>query len=125
MHPWRLITLVGAGFCGLAMLFPFATLPVLGALDGVEAEAWPALLPLAPVVLAAAFGDWRRGLRPAAAIPLILLTCAAVLFAVVKLTDALVAVGDTAGASTGAGGFVLVGSTLMTLVGTTVALSRA
>jgi len=125
VHLWRLITLVGTGFAALAMAFPFATLPVVGVIAGIEAEAWPALLPLIPVGAAAAFGDWGRGLRPPVAIPLILSASLAVLFAVFKLTDALVSVGNTAGASLGAGAFVLLGGTLIALAGTAVALSRS
>ena len=125
MHLWRLITLVGTGFAALAMAFPFVTLPVVGVIAGIEADAWPALLPLIPVVAAAALGEWDRGLRPPAAIPLILSGSLAVLFAVFKLTDALVSVADTAGASLGAGAFVLLGGTLIALSGTAVALSRS
>jgi hypothetical protein len=125
VHPWRIITIVGAAFAALSLVFPFATLPVFGVLDGVAADAWPALLPLLPPILVAALGDWRRGLRPMVAVPVILTACLAVLFAVVKLTDALVAVRATAGAALGAGGFVLLGGTLISLGGTAVALSRA
>ncbi len=125
MHPWRLITLVGAGFAALSMVFPFATLPVLGIIAGIEADAWPALLPLIPVVATAAVGDWDRRLRPPAALGLILCSCLAVLFAVFKLSDALVSVADTAGASLGAGAFVLLGGTLIALAGSAVALSRS
>ncbi|MBI5157462.1 MAG: hypothetical protein HZA58_05535 [Acidimicrobiia bacterium] len=125
MHLWRLITLVGTGFAALAMAFPFATLPVLGIIGGIEADAWPALLPLTPVAAAAVFGDRERGLRPPVAIAVILTACLAVLFAVFKLSDALVAVNDTAGASLGAGAFVLLGGTLIALAGTATALSRS
>jgi hypothetical protein len=125
VHLWRLITLVGTGFAALAMAFPFATLPVVGVITGIEAEAWPALLPLIPVAAAAALGDWDRGLRPPVAIPLILSASLAVLFAVFKLTDALVAVADTAGASLGAGAFVLLAGTLIALAGTAAALTRS
>lgn len=124
MHPWRLVAIVGAGFAALAMVFPFATLPVYGALDGVAADAWPALLPLIPVVVAAAVGDWRRGLRPLAGIVAVIAGCAAVLFAVVKLADVMMAVRDLEAASLGAGGIVLVAGCLIALTGTITSLAR-
>ena len=79
------------------MLFPFVTLPVLGILNGVGAEAWPALIPLLPVVLVAAIGDWNRALGPTAALTAIVTVCLGVVFAVVKLADAILAVRSTAG----------------------------
>lgn len=106
------------------MLFPFATLPVLGILNGIDAAAWPALIPLLPVVLAALIGDWDRGLRPSAAIAVIVAACLSVVFAAVKLADAILAVRNASGGSVGAGGFVLVLGTLIALGGSTAALSR-
>ncbi len=106
------------------MLFPFATLPVLGILNGIESAAWPALIPLLPVVLVALIGDWSRGLRPGAAVAVIVTACIGVVFAVVKLADAILAVRNAAGGSLGAGGFVLVLGTLIALGGATAALSR-
>jgi hypothetical protein len=121
MHPWRIVALVGAGFTALSLPFPFATLPALGAIDGIEAAAWPALLPLAPIVLAAV-GDrsqasGRRGVALVAA-------SAAVLYAAFKLTDAVLAVRAASGASLGTGGFVLVGGTLVCLAGAATAAVR-
>lgn len=124
MHLWRPVAIVGAGFTGLALLFPFATFPVLGVLNGIDADAWPALLPLAPVVAVAVIGDWSRGLRPMAAFPVIVMACLAVLFAVLKLADAAVATRDIAGASLGAGNFVLLGGTLIALTGSALSLTR-
>lgn len=106
------------------MLFPFATLPVLGILDGIDAAAWPVLIPLLPVVLVALIGDWDRGLRPTGAVMVIVAACLGVVFAVVKLADAILAVRSAAGGSLGAGGFVLVLGTLIALGGSTAALSR-
>lgn len=124
MHPWRPIAIVGSAFAAVSLLFPFATLPVLGVLDGLEADAWPALIPLLPVVLVALIGDWGRGLRPGPAVGVIAAACLAVLFATAKLADAVLAVRAATGASMGAGAFVLLGGTLIALGGTAAALSR-
>jgi hypothetical protein len=51
MHPFRLVVIGGTGFGVLAMLLPFASFPVVGAVDGISADAWPALLPLMIVVV--------------------------------------------------------------------------
>lgn len=124
MHPWRPIVIGGALFASLAMLLPFATFPVAGVYDGLEAAAWPALLPLVPVVATAAIGDWSRGLRPLPAITFILLSAGSLLYAVVKIADAVVAVRSTEGASLGAGGFVLAGAVGVTLIGCVVGMNR-
>lgn len=124
MHPWHPIAIVGTAFAALSMPFPFATLPVLGVLNGIEADAWPSLIPLLPLVLFASMGDWGRGLRPTAAIAVIVPACLAVIFAVAKLADAVLAVRATTGASMGAGAFVLLGGTLIALGGAAAALSR-
>lgn len=125
MHPWRPIVLVGIAFAGLAMLFPFATFPVVGTLDGLAADAWPALLPLIPVAVRALVGDWSETPRPLGAVIVVALACCALLFAIVKLTDALVAVRAVTGAAPGAGPIVLIGGTLVAVAGTVVALSRS
>jgi len=124
MHPWRIVTLVGAGFTALSLPFPFATLPALGAINGIEAAAWPALLPLAPIVLAAVIGDRSRGLRPDGVVAALVAASAAVLYAALKLTDAVLAVRAASGASLGTGGFVLVGGTLVCLAGAATAAVR-
>lgn len=125
MHPWRIVTLVGAAFAVLSLPFPFATLPTLGAIDGIDAAAWPALLPLAPLVLAAVIGDRRRGLRSLGVIAALLAAAAAVLYAALKLTDAVLAVRSASGASLGSGGFVLLGGALLCLGGAATAAVRA
>lgn len=124
MHPWRIVALVGAGFTALSLPFPFATLPALGAIDGIEAAAWPALLPLAPLVLVAVIGDRRRGLRPVGVMAMLLAASAAVIYSSWKLTDAVLAVRAASGASLGTGGFVLLGGTLVCLGGAATAAVR-
>lgn len=124
MHPWRIVALVGAGFTVLSLPFPFATLPALGAIDGIEAAAWPALLPLAPLVLVAVIGDRRRGLRPLGVVAVLLAASAAVIYSAWKLTDAVLAVRAASGASLGSGGFVLLGGALVCLGGAATAAVR-
>jgi hypothetical protein len=124
VHPWRPIVIGGAAFSALAMLLPFASVPVAGVYDGIDAAAWPALLPLIPVVGTAALGDWARGLRPLTATGLVVLTCGAVLYAVVKIADAVVAVRSADGASLGAGSFVLTGGAAVVLIGCVLAMAR-
>jgi hypothetical protein len=124
MHPWRIVSLVGAGFAALSLPFPYVTLPALGAIDGVEAVAWPALLPLAPLLLAAIAGDRRRGLRPLGVLAALVAAAAAVLFASLKLSDAILAVRGAAGGALGSGGFVLLGGTLVCLGGAATAAVR-
>lgn len=124
MHPWRIVALVGAGFTVLSLPFPFVTLPALGAIDGIEAAAWPALLPLAPLVLAAVLGDRRRGLRLFGVMAALLAAAGAVLYAALKLTDAVLAVRAASGGSLGSGGFVLLGGALVCLGGAATAAVR-
>jgi hypothetical protein len=125
MHPWRPISLVGIAFAAVSLLFPFVTLPLLGVLDGISADAWPALLPLLPVAFAAALGDWTLSPRPWAAVALILLACSSVLFSVVKVVDANGAVSSVDDASLGAGPLVLLAGAVITLAGCVVSLSRS
>lgn len=68
MHPFRLVVLGGTGFAVLSMLLPFASFPVVGTVDGVSADAWPALLPLVLVAITALTGRWDLGLGPVAGI---------------------------------------------------------
>jgi hypothetical protein len=125
VHPWRPVALAGFGFAALAMLFPFVTLPVVGVIDGIEADAWPALIPLLPVLAAAVLGDRTEAPGPGAGVALVLLACSSLVFAIVKLSDAIIAVRNVAEGSVGAGPTVLVGGALVAMVGCVVALSRA
>ncbi len=122
VHVWRWMTLVGSGFAALALLLPFASFPVLGSIDGIGATAWPALLPLAAVGVVAVNGSRHQGLGTIGVIAVVVATAAAVLYAAVKLVDAVLAVRATSGATLGSGGFVLLGGTLFTLVGAAAAV---
>lgn len=114
MHPFRLVVLGGTGFGVISMLLPFASFPVVGPVDGISADAWPALLPLIVVVVISLTGRWDGGLGGAAGVVAVLASGTALVFSVVKVADALVAVRDTAGGSMGPGGYVLLAAVLVT-----------
>lgn len=118
MHPFRLVVVGGTGFGVLAMLLPFASFPVVGAVDGLAADAWPALLPLLLVVLLALAGRWDLGFDPFPGVLAVAACAASLIFSVLKITDAVVAVRDTAGASMGPGSFVLVAAVVVVTGGT-------
>ena len=117
MHLSRIVIIGGTGFGVLAMLLPFASFPIVGSVDGISADAWPALLPLMVVALLAVTGRWREGLGPVAGIISVIAAAAALVFAVVKLTDAVLAVRSAAGANLGPGALVLLVSVLVVLGG--------
>lgn len=117
MHPYRLIVLTGVGFGVLSMLLPFASLPVRGPVDGLSADAWPALIALTPVVFIALNNRWDDGLESISAITAVGCAGMALVFAVVKVADAVVAVRDTAGATLGPGGWILVASCVAAVAG--------
>lgn len=124
MHVFRPVVLVGAGFAALALVLPFVTLPVVGAVDGISGDAWPALIPIAPVMLDAALGDWSRGNSRSAAAVAIVLSCGGLLFAVRKLVDALDAVRGVEDGSLGPGAPVLVAALAVVVVGAALSLRR-
>jgi hypothetical protein len=117
MRPFRLIVIGGTGFGVLAMLLPFASFPVVGAVDGISADAWPALLPLMIVVVISLTGRWDAGLEGPTGVVAVLSAALALVFSVVKLTDAAIAVRDAAGASVGPGPYVLIAAVVVVLGG--------
>ena len=126
MHPFRLVVIGGTAFGVLSMLLPFASFPVVGAVDGISADAWPALLPLMVVVVVALTGRWDEGLGWSAGLLAVVAGGVALVFSVVKLTDAVQAVRDAAGASIGPGSYVLIGAVVVVLGGAAAgALSRS
>jgi len=125
VHLSRPVVLAGTAFAGMALLLPFVRLPVLGAIDGIGADAWPALLPAVPAVAAAVFGDWSRGNGPLVGTTALVLACAGLLFAVVKLADALIAIRGVDGASFGAGSPVLVAAMATVVAGAGLSLRRS
>jgi hypothetical protein len=117
VHPYRLAILSGTAFAVGSMLLPFVSLPVTGPVDGLSADAWPALLPLVPLVILILDGRWDGGLDAGAAITASLLVSASLLFGFVKLGDAVVAARSATEASLGPGGWVLVASLLIAAAG--------
>lgn len=120
MHPFRLVVLGGTGFAVLAMLLPFASFPVVGSVDGVTADAWPALIPLLVAAVIALTGRSSQGFGAVAGVTTVTAGALALLFSLVKMTDAILAVRDTAGASLGPGGWVLSAAALVVTAGATI-----
>ncbi|MFQ5947704.1 MAG: hypothetical protein ACE5KX_02440 [Acidimicrobiia bacterium] len=124
MHRSRIVVLVGAALAAGSLPLPFMRRPEFGTTNGLEGDAWPVLLLLAPVVIFAAFGDRAEGSGPIGAITSIGFSGLAVLFAVVKLTDAATAVRNIDEGGIGVGAWVLVAASLVVLTGTGLGLSR-
>jgi len=117
VHPFRPIVLAGVGFALLSMLLPFASFPVIGSIDGLSADAWPALLPLIPVVLLALTGRWEHALGPTPGIAAVALCGLSLVFSLVKVADSIVSVRDTADATLGTGAWVLTAAVMVTTSG--------
>lgn len=128
MHFARWTILIGFALSAAALALPYLSAPLLGNVNGIEGDAWPVLVFLAPAGLLAIVGDRAEGLRPVAAIAAILSASVALLFAVAKVADAASAA-DTARAtggegSIGLGAWALVATVLVALIGCVAALSR-
>jgi hypothetical protein len=89
------------------MLLPFASFPIVGAVDGLSADAWPALLPLIPVALLTLLGRWDLSYSPGMGISAVALSGMALAFAITKIADAVVAVRSAPGATLGPGSWIL------------------
>jgi len=122
MHASRPVVLAGTVFAVLALFLPFARFPVVGSVDGLGSDAWPALLPLVPAVVIALLGDWTQGSRPFTGTVALVLACGGLLFAVVKFADALLSVRDVVGASFGTGAPVLMVAVAAVVAGSALAL---
>lgn len=124
MHRSRIVILAGVVLAGLALLLPQARFPTLGFVDGFAADTWPVMLPLAPVALLAVIGDRAEGHRPPVAAAGLLLSCAALVFAVAKVIDAVLAVRPMEGAAVGAGTWVVAAGAALAVLGSLLAFSR-
>jgi hypothetical protein len=124
MHVSRPVVLTGTLFAVIALALPFASFPVIGAVDGIRADAWPVAAVLAPAALLAALGDWSRGSGPLAGGVALVGACAGLVFSIVKIADAVVSVRGIAGASVGPGGGVLALGTATVVTGSILALRR-
>lgn len=120
MQPFRLVVLGGIGFAVVSMLLPFASFPIVGVVDGIAADAWPALIPLTVVVVAMLVGPPDVSLSPTAGVVSVLGSSAALVFSLVKVADAIVAARETAGATVGPGSFVLSAAAVVATGGATV-----
>ncbi len=117
MHPFRPIILAGVGFAVVSMLLPFASFPIVGSIDGLSADAWPALLPLVVLLLITLTSRWDLGFDPLAGIAAVGMGAASLIFSLVKVTDAIVAVRDTADATLGPGAWVLTAAAVVATAG--------
>lgn len=122
MHLSRPVVVVGTVFALIGLALPFARFPVVGAVDGFGADAWPALLPLVPAVAGALLGDRTQGTRPLAGTLSLISACGGGVFAALKLSDALIAVRGVSGASLGAGPMVLLAAVMVVIGGAALAL---
>jgi hypothetical protein len=95
------------------MLLPFVSLPILGPVDGLSADAWPALLPLIPLTVLVLDNRSENGFDAIPAIAAVVLIAISLVFAAVKLADALVAARSVAGATLGPGPWVLLGAVVV------------
>lgn len=107
MRPFRLVAIGSTGFAVVAMLLPFASFPASGAVDGITADAWPALIPLLAVTIVLMATGWEDDLEAGAASIVVVCAGAALVFSVVKVTDSALAARAAAGASMGPGSIVL------------------
>jgi len=123
VHRSRLLAGLGALSAAGALLLPYASFPGLGSRSGIEAEAWPVVLLLGPVLILSVIGD--RGEAPARPIAWIGvgLTCSGFAFAIAKLVDAWMAAGDAAGA-VGVGAWLGAAAAGLALVGMLLGFSR-
>lgn len=124
MHRSRIVILTGVLAAGLALFLPQARFPTIGPADGFAADSWPVMLPLAPVAVLALVGDRAEGHRPVTAAAGLLLSCAALVFAVAKVIDAVLAVRPVAGATAGAGAWVVAAGAALAVLGSLLAFSR-
>jgi len=124
VHRSRIVVLVGILLTGGAAFLPYTHLPTVGSINGIDGAAWPALLPLTIVLLIAVVGDRVEGNRLIPGIISTIFSCAAVVFAVVKINDALLSVRDTEDAAVGAGPWVLLAGTIVVLAGSLLGFTR-
>lgn len=117
MRLFRPVVLAGVSFAVISILLPFASFPVVGSVDGLSADAWPALLPLIPLSLIAIIGRWDLGFDPIAGLTAVVLSALSLAFSLVKIADAVVSVRETSGATLGPGAWVLAISVGMATAG--------
>lgn len=108
-HPGRLLVGLGAIVAGVALLGPHVTLPVAGTVDGIHGASWPVLVPLVVAAAAALLPSARTvPPGPGAGVGLLLVCCAATVFAAIKLADASTAVEAAGAGSIGWGALAVI-----------------
>ena len=123
MHRSRLTVVAGAVVASTSLALTFADLPPVGPVQGIDAEAWPALTLLGSLVVLNALGDRAEPPVRWAAYSGLALAAGALGYSTLKLADALMAAGESGGA-VGAGAWVLFGGTLLAALGAGLGLSR-
>jgi hypothetical protein len=123
VHRSRVLAVAGVVVATASLGLPFVTLDALGTIGGIDADAWPVLLFLGPLLLLLILGDRREA--PARPIVWIGMGVAAggLAFAVIKMADARLAVAETPG-SLGAGPWVMIAGAVTALVGIALGFSR-
>ena len=101
----------------VSMLLPFASFPIVGSIDGLTADAWPALLPLVVLLLITLTSRWDLGFDPLPGIAAVGMGAASLIFSLIKVTDAIVAVRDTTEATLGPGAWVLTAAAVVATAG--------
>jgi len=124
VHRSRIVVLIGILITGVAVLLPFTRSPAAGTVNGIDGAAWPALLPLAIVLLIAVVGDRVEGNRLIPGIISTIFSCLAVVFTVVKINDGLLSVRGTEEASMGIGPWVLLAGTVIVVAGSLLGFTR-
>jgi hypothetical protein len=124
VHRSRVVILVGVAVAALALFLPQARFPVLGPVDGFDGDAWPVMIPLGLLAVAALVGDRAEGYRWPLAVLALLLACGALVFAIAKVVDAVAAVRPLDGAGVGAGAWGVTVGAALAVAGTLLSFSR-
>ena len=124
MHRSRLIVLLGAAVALGSLPLPLVDLGAAGTVNGIDGDGWPGVAMLGVVSLIALLGDRAEGMAGPVAVGAIAGAGLAVVFSMVKLADASDAVDLVAGGSLGMGLWVLIGGSVVSLLGAVLSFSR-
>ena len=120
--------LLGTALGALSLPLPFLNSSLTGSVNGIEGDAWPAVVALLPLALASVSGDRRESFGSVGTLLAALAAAAATLFSVSKLVDGLRAVDSLQAigqeASIGIGAWLLLGGSVFALFGAALGLSR-